>query len=66
MDQMSLRQPPRRILYAIGTAFIVLVLFFQFGRSGSPRLGSQQWGPARGRGTLMGDIQNTTLGVSLS
>ncbi|KAK3302648.1 glycosyltransferase family 25 protein [Chaetomium strumarium] len=60
MDQMSLRQPPRRILYAIGTAFLVVILLVQLRRSDSPRLGSQRWGSARG--TLMGDIQNTTLG----
>ncbi|KAK4238965.1 glycosyltransferase [Achaetomium macrosporum] len=57
---MSLRQPPKRILYAIGTAVIVVILFFQFRRSDSPRLGAQRWGSARG--SLMGDIQNTTLG----
>ncbi|KAK3295370.1 glycosyltransferase family 25 protein, partial [Chaetomium fimeti] len=61
MEQMPLRQPPRRILYVVGTLITVTILLFQFNGHGSASpTHSQQWASSGGR--LMGDIQNTTLG----
>ncbi len=56
---MSLRQPPKRLLYSIATAVTVAVLFFQFLTSSA----QQAWASSGG-GRRMVDIQNTTLGVS--
>lgn len=62
---MHQRQPPRRILYVVGTLITFTILFFQFydGNSGDPALDNRRWASSGGR--LMGDIQNTTLGVSV-
>ncbi|KAK4155737.1 glycosyltransferase [Chaetomidium leptoderma] len=62
---MHLRQPPRRVLYAVGATFIVALLFFQFHSPDSARLGQPRWASSasssRG-GRRIRDIQNTTLG----
>ncbi|KAL2129002.1 hypothetical protein VTI74DRAFT_8371 [Chaetomium olivicolor] len=64
---MHLQQIPRRILYAVGAAFIFGLVFFQIhgspSSSSSPPLQQQQppWGSHSGGG-LIEDIQNSTLG----
>lgn len=67
MGGILLRPPSRRVLYAVGAAFTVVVLLFQFHSSSARRspqqLDEQRWASSRG-GHLMGDIQNATLGVS--
>jgi hypothetical protein len=61
---MHLRQPPKRLLYALGGALIFGFLLFQFHTPDGPQLGPRPWGSSTPPTGLMGDIHNRTLGVS--
>lgn len=64
MEQIHLRQPPKRLLFALVGVLIFGVLLFQFSIPSNPQPGSASWGSATPPAGLMGDIYNSTLGVS--
>jgi hypothetical protein len=64
INPMDFRLPARRVLYTLGTACIFTFLLFRFhATSNSPAFEKQRWASASGH---MGDIRNSTLGVSLT
>ncbi|KAK4137117.1 glycosyltransferase family 25 protein [Trichocladium antarcticum] len=62
MEQIHLRQPPKRLLFALVGVLIFGVLLFQFSIPSNPQPGSASWGSAPPPAGLMGDIYNSTLG----
>jgi hypothetical protein len=65
MERIFVRQPVKRIAYAVGTALIVVILLFRVYQPSSSAFlpHGQRWTSASGP---LRDIRNTTLGVSMN